>query len=191
MSAARRSRRQRLALLVLAGGAVALAAACASAPSRPPVTLAPQVDLARFMGDWYVIGHIPTWPEREAVDAVERYDLRPDGRIQTTFTYRNGALDAPLRTMRPVGTVVDRRSNAVWTMQFLWPFEADYRVMRLAPDYSHVVIGREKRDYVWIMARTPTLPDATWRELVDFVAAEGYDVTKMRRVPQQPGGRGG
>ena len=57
--------------------------------------------------------------------------------------------------MTPVGTVVDTRSNAIWTMRFIWPFEADYRIAYLSPDYSQVIIGREKRDYVWIMARTP------------------------------------
>jgi apolipoprotein D and lipocalin family protein len=31
------------------------------------------VDVPRFMGDWYVIAHIPSWPEREAYDAVESY----------------------------------------------------------------------------------------------------------------------
>ncbi|REN17054.1 hypothetical protein DSI35_02885, partial [Mycobacterium tuberculosis] len=43
----------------------------------PPVA---HVDVPRFMGDWYVIAHIPSRPEREAFDAVESYALRPDGR---------------------------------------------------------------------------------------------------------------
>ena len=38
---------------------------------------APQVDLPRFMGDWYVIASIPTRFERNIYNAIERYDLRP------------------------------------------------------------------------------------------------------------------
>lgn len=175
---------------VLASAVLTLLSACQSAPTRAPVALAPQVDLQRFMGDWYVIAAIPTWLEREAYDAVERYERRDDGRIQTTFTYRDGSFEAPLETMRPVGTVVDTRSNAVWTMQFLWPFEADYRIVHVDPAHREVIVGREKRDYVWIMARTPRIAEADYARLVAIVAAQGYDTTKLRRVPQKPGGRG-
>ena len=175
---------------VLASVVLLLLGACQSAPTRAPIALAPQVDLQRFMGDWYVIAAIPTWLEREAYDAVERYERRADGRIQTIFSYRDGSFDAPLKTMRPVGTVVDTRSNAVWTMQFLWPFEADYRIVHVDPAHREVIIGRDKRDYVWIMARTPQIAEADYQRLVALVAAQGYDATKLRRVPQKAGGRG-
>ena len=36
------------------------------------------VDLDRFMGDWYVIANIPTFLEKGAHNAVERYDLNDD-----------------------------------------------------------------------------------------------------------------
>lgn len=175
--------------LIALAAACTLLAACQSAPKAPPLAAAPRVDLDRYMGDWYVIASIPTWPERRAFDAVENYSKRADGRIATTFTYRDGDADAPVKTMNPVGTVVDRRSNAVWTMQFVWPFEADYRILHIDPAHREVVVGREKRDYVWIMARTPTLPDTDYRRLVRFVADQGYDTSKLRRVPQRPLGQ--
>ena len=46
-------------------------------------------------------------------------------------------------------------------------------------------IAREARDYVWIMARTPQLSEADYARLTDFVAAMGYDVSKLRKVPQR------
>jgi apolipoprotein D and lipocalin family protein len=52
-----------------------------------------KVDLPRFMGDWYVIAHIPTFPERKAWNAVESYRLDPDGSVATTFTFREGGFD--------------------------------------------------------------------------------------------------
>lgn len=178
-------RRKTLAAAGLLVGTCVLLAACQSAPQRPPLATVSQLDLDRYMGDWYVIAVIPTWPERDAYDAVERYERRPDGRIATTFTFRHGSHDAPLKTMHPVGTVVDRASNAVWTMQFLWPFEADYRIMHIDADYREVVVGREKRDYVWIMSRTPAMAPADLQRLTGFVAAQGYDVAKLRQVPQR------
>ena len=70
-------------------------------------------------------------------------------------------------------------------MQFVWPVKADYRIAWLSPDYGQTVIARVKRDYVWIMARTPQIPAADYARIVQFVAAQGYDVTRLRTVPQR------
>ena len=161
---------------------LAALAGCSSPPPMPPVN---KVDIKRFMGDWYVIAGIPTWPERQSYNAVESYALLPDGRIQTTFRYRHGGFDAKVKTMRPVGTVEPDTGNAIWGMQFIWPIEADYRIVYVSPDYQRTIIGREKRDNVWIMARTPQVPAADFQELRDRVAREGYDMTKLATVPQE------
>lgn len=158
-------------------------AACgdSSMPTIPPV---PAVDLSRFMGRWYVIANIPTRLERNAYDAVESYELRSDGRIQTTFRYRNGSFGAPLKTLRPIGTVRSGFNNAVWGMQFIWPFKAEYVVVYLSEDYSQTIIGRSARDYAWVMARTPTLSDADYSRNLERLRALGYDLSHLRRVPQ-------
>jgi apolipoprotein D and lipocalin family protein len=70
-------------------------------------------------------------------------------------------------------------------MQFVWPVKADYRIVYLTPDYGQTVIGREKRDYVWIMARTPQIEEADYQRMLQFVGAQGYDVARIRRVPQR------
>ena len=44
--------------------------ACRSTPS---IQRAENVDLNAFMGDWYVLAHIPTFIEDEAYNAVESY----------------------------------------------------------------------------------------------------------------------
>ena len=86
--------------------------------------------------------------------------------------------------MTPVGTVVAGTRNAVWGMQFIWPIDAEYVVVDLAPDYSRTIIGRSKRDYVWLMARTPHLPDAELQVAISRIKSLGYDVSRLRMVPQ-------
>jgi apolipoprotein D and lipocalin family protein len=176
--------------LVAALAAVAFAG-CTSVP-HPPVPVVEHVDLERFMGDWYVIASIPTWIERDAWNAVESYRLDPDGTIATTFTFRKGGFDGPEKRYTPRGYVVDRTSNAVWGMQFVWPIKADYRIAYLSSDYGQTVIAREERDYVWIMARTPQLSESEYERLKGFVASMGYDVSQLRKVPQDwPANAGG
>ena len=159
-----------------------LAAACAT---RAPMPTVPSVDLNRFMGDWYVIANIPTFLERDAYNAVESYALDDDGNIPTTFTFNKGAFDGPKKTYTPKGFVRDQQSKAEWGMQFIWPIKADYRIVYLNEDYTQVIIGRNARDYVWLMARTPTIDDADYERLVQEIAQLGYDVTKLQKVPQQ------
>ena len=162
-------------LLILAG----------CAPARPPITVVPKVDLPRFMGDWYVIANIPTFIEQGAHNAVESYRLNPDGTIATTFTFRQDSFTGPVKRHEPTGFVLDRNSNAIWGMRFVWPFKADYRIVYLDPGYTQTIIGREDRDYVWIMARTPSIPEADYQRLLELLKREGYEVGKINKVPQQ------
>ncbi|KRG70595.1 lipocalin family protein [Pseudoxanthomonas dokdonensis] len=162
-----------------------LASACSSHSTRP-LPRPPAVDVPRFMGDWYVIAHIPSWPEREAYDALESYRQRPDGRIQTTFSYRKGSFDAPLKTMHPIGRVEQQGNGALWSMQFVWPIQAEYVIAWVDADYSQTIVGRSKRDYVWYMARTPQVSDADYQQAVERIAALGYDIRQLRKVPQSP-----
>lgn len=154
--------------------------------ARPPIPTVASVDLERFMGDWYVIAAIPTFIETDAYNAVESYRLAPDGTVETTFRFNRGGYDGPLKIYRPRGFVTDRDSNAVWGMQFVWPVKAEYRIVHLAGDYSQTIIGRSRRDYAWIMARTPSIPEEDYARHVAFLRAQGYDVSKLRRVPHRP-----
>ncbi len=168
--------RHRLALLL---AATLLLAGCQSEPTMPTVD---HVDLKRYMGDWYVIAHIPTFIERNAYNAIERYSLNDDGSIDTVFTFREGGFDGEQKRYNPTG-FVRSEDNAEWGMRFVWPIQAEFLVVWLDEDYTQTVIGRSKRDYVWIMAREPQLPEADYDRIVEFLAEQGYDVDAIRKVP--------
>jgi apolipoprotein D and lipocalin family protein len=147
---------------------------------------APQVDIPRYMGDWYVIASIPTALEKNAYNAIESYALDDDGSIQTTFTYRKGGFDGEPKKITARGFVKDDPSKSVWGMRFIWPIQSDYRIAWIAEDYSQVVVAREKLDYVWIMARTPSVDPADLTKLKSFAQSLGYDAAKIQDVPQKP-----
>ena len=160
-----------------------LLGACAS--RGPEMETVDYVDLDRFMGDWYVIANIPTFIEKGAHNAVESYRLDDDGTVATTFTFRKGGFDGDEKVYRPRGFIVDEQSNALWAMQFVWPFKGDYRIIYLDEDYSTTVIGRQKRDYVWLMTREPNPPAADYERAVEAIRDAGYDMSELQRVPQQ------
>jgi apolipoprotein D and lipocalin family protein len=158
---------------------------CQSAPEMKPIPPMPRVDLQRFMGDWYVIASIPTLIEKEAYNAVESYSLNEDGTIATTFTFNKGAFDGPAKRYEPKGFVKDRTQSGVWGMQFIWPIKAQYLIAHVDEAYQETIVARDKRDYVWIMARKPDLAPASRDRLVSRVRELGYDTTLLRFVPHR------
>ena len=175
---------------ILAFGLVSLSlvtiAGCGVSPQKVTVPVVEKVDLPRFMGPWYVIGVIPTFIEKDIYNAIETYELAPDGTIKTTFTFNQGAFDGEAKVMNPKGFVIPGTNNAIWGMQFIWPIKAEYVISHVDADYTETIIARSARDYVWIMARTPTIDDQRYAALVKKVADMGYDLSKLVKVPQTP-----
>jgi apolipoprotein D and lipocalin family protein len=166
----------------LPAAAFALLSACATPRPLPTVE---RLDLERFMGDWYVIAHVPASLEKSAYNAIESYRLDADGTIATTFTFREGAFDGPEKRYTPRGFVRDRKTNATWGMRFVWPLKSEFLVVHLDEARGTTIVARTKRDYAWIMARRPEVPAEEYDALVRKLADAGYDLSKLRRVPQR------
>lgn len=156
--------------------------ACQTTPTAP-IEVADPFDLDRFMGQWYVIANIPTFPEKGAHNATETYRRAGPNEIATTFTFRKDAPDGDLKTLTPTGFVSDE-NPAIWGMRFLWPFKADFRVLYVDPNYQTTIVGRQKRDYLWIMARSPELDAKTYEHLLGIARERGYSLDKLQKVPQ-------
>lgn len=171
--------------LLLALAVLSLAACASMSAPQQPAPIMPSIELPRFMGSWYVIAAIPLVPERKAFNAIETYTLQPDGSIKTEFRMRKGSFGAPVKTYHPTGYVVDGNGGALWGMQFIWPFKGQYKIAFVEPDYSATIVARDKRDYVWLMARTPQISEAAYARYEKMIADMGYDVAKIRKVPQQ------
>lgn len=162
--------------------------ACQALP-EDPVKVASPFDLDRFMGDWYVIANIPTLPERGAHNAMESYQRVGPNKVATTFTFRKNSFEGEFKRMTPTG-FVNPENAAIWGMRFIWPFKADYRVMYVDEGYQYTIIGRQKRDYLWIMAREPKISEARLDKLKAIAVEQGYDLEDLNLVPQQwPEGR--
>lgn len=153
--------------------------------TMPPIQTVENLDLERFMGSWYVVASIPTFFEKDVYNGIESYRLNDDGSVETTFSFNKGGFDGPLKTYHPRGFVRDKASNAVWDMQFVWPFKAEYRIVYLSDAYTQTVIGRTKRDYVWIMARDPSIPSDDYNRILQFLKSQGYDIAKIKKVPHK------
>ena len=152
--------------------------------SREPMQIPSYVDIEKFMGDWHVLANIPTFPERGAINPVETYSMNENGTINTRFSFIHPKTGAR-KELRATGFVLPNTNNAIWGMQFLWPLKADYRVVYLDPYYETTIVGREKRDYLWIMARDANLPAETLNYLIDKAVQMGYDRSLIQLPPRR------
>ncbi len=174
----------RRALLVLP-----LLAACAHAPSGPPLRTVDRVDLGRYVGKWYEIATIPMSFQKGCVGVTATYTLRTDGDVDVVNTCRKETLDGPERQATAKAWSVDP-SNAKLVVRFFWPFTGDYWIIDLDPDYRWAVVGHPSREYLWVLSRTPQMPEATYEGILQRLRAQSYDVSRLVRTPQPAGAPG-
>jgi len=159
---------------------LSLLSGCAHHPELPT---AESVDLDRFMGLWYVQGYTPILVDKEAHNAVEHYRHAGDGKIETTYQFRKGGFDGELKTYTPKGQVVNTVSNSEWTMQFIWPFKAQYLIYYVAEDYSTTIIAHPNRKNAWIMNRSPEIDESVYDDMIQKLIDEGFDKSSILKVP--------
>jgi len=174
-------------LLVLGAAATVLVASCASQPPSPPLPTVSHVDLPRYMGNWYVIAHMPFWLENGKVGTFDQYHARPDGKIDNRFFFRKGSLDAPLEHWTGIATVTNTQTNSEWSVHYNWPpSTAPYLIIDLDKNYQWTVVGYPSRKLGWIMSKKPTMDERTYQMILQRVKAQGYDISKFEKVPQLP-----
>lgn len=164
---------------------ILLLGACETMKATEPLKTVSYVDIPKFMGPWFVIANIPTFVEKGATNAVESYTWNDkEERIDVDFHYHKDHPGGELKSYPQKAWIYDTKTNAEWRVQPWWPLKFAYLVIDLAPDYSYTVIGVPSRNYVWIMARSKTLPPETLDAIYKKLETMGYDVSKIQKIPQ-------
>lgn len=169
--------------------AALLLAACTAPAPAPDLATVAHVDLASYQGTWHEIARLPMWFQRGCVRSTASYTLEPDGtvRVVNRCTTAEGAE----KVAEGRAYVTDAATNARLEVEFdswfsrLFPGVArgDYWVIHLEPDYSVAVVGHPSREYLWILAREPVLPDDRYAALVAFAAGLGFPTDALVRAP--------
>lgn len=179
--------RPRISHLPLIGLLFALSALLAGCASQPisDADRRPTVDLARFMGSWHVIAHIPYFAERGHVASRQEYTLREDGRIAVRYVYQEG-FGQPVETLESRAKVKGGTGNREWAQRFYGVVPAKLRILEVAPDYSWALIDYPGRDMGWIYGREPVMDEALYQQLVMKMRDYGVNARQLVRVPQLP-----
>lgn len=160
----------------------------AEARKAPLAAMDRQIDLARFMGKWYVILNIPTYFDRDTVNNIEEYSYNEATQtIHVDFTYSDKAMSKT--SLLKQQAKVENELKTQWSLSpkvgVYLPLKIPYLVVDCAEDYSTTIIGVPDRSYVWIMTRTANPDETVVEALTKKAQALGYDAGKLVRVPQK------
>ncbi len=87
----------------------------------PPLQTVQQVDLKRYLGQWYEIARYPNWFQKGCLESSASYALRDDGDIEVLNRCKDSE-DGRQRQAKGHAWVVDNASNAKLKVSFFWPF---------------------------------------------------------------------
>lgn len=161
-------------------GCFASALLLASCSTVPPPRTAATVDLSRYAGDWYEIEAFPNWFQRGCTGTKASYTPLPGGKIRVVNTCRRGGKDVSIEGS---ARVVAGSNNSKLKVRFFWPFEGDYWILDVDPSYRWAAVGHPGRKYLWILSRTKQLDPDLLARIRSRLAAQGYDITRLRPTP--------
>lgn len=139
-------------------------------------------DAARYLGTWYEIARLDHRFERGLDDVSATYAPNPDGSIAVV---NRGLERGQCRWKEARGRAVflGARDRASLAVTFFWPFAGGYHVFALDErDYGWALVSGPSRDYLWILARSPEVPEAVRIDLVARARALGFPVDQLIAV---------
>lgn len=141
------------------------------------------VDLERFMGKWFVIALVPNMIEKDATNSSDTYVLNKDGTIDITY---NAIKDGKQRQIKQKGTVVNKTSNAEWTIQMRKPFvpfmKFPFKIVYVDKNYEFMAVGYPKNSMGWIMGRSTKVSDEDYKKIMSALVELGYTEEQFELV---------
>jgi len=150
----------------------------------------PSIDVARYLGTWYEIAKFPNWFQRKCLSGTNaNYQLKEDGNVKVTNRCKveGGEMAQAIGTARQIGGAtspkLEVRFAPDWLaiLPFVW---GDYWVIDLDPQYQLAAVSDPRREYLWILSRTPKVNQKSYDDLLQRLIAQQFDLTQLSLTPQ-------
>ncbi|SCG58482.1 lipocalin family protein [Micromonospora humi] len=196
---ARRAAKALVAALTAATvlGAAAPARAASTSVDTGPLRPVADVDVDRYVGDWYQVAAIPQWFEIQCFKNVKaRYDVQPDGTIGVRNTCRT--IVGTTSTVTGRARSENPPADSALTVSFVklggrWIYLGgpNYVVIGLDPDYRWAVVGDPDRSSGFVLSREPALDAQQLADVRATLTDNGYDLCDFRTTRQDGGAKAG
>ena len=173
------SKRRLLNIVTLFSVAVLLGS-CTGIPTG--ITPVKPFELSRYLGTWYEIARLDHSFERGLSHIQANYALNTDG----TLRVLNSGIDTATKEPRQAeGKAKFARDldEGYLKVSFYGPFYGSYIVFEL-DDYQHALVTSYNKDYLWLLARTPTISQELTETLISKAKALGFNTDELIFVDQ-------
>ena len=179
-----------IAISLLWSGAHAQSTANIASPATSPLATIVSLDVPRYMGTWYEIAKYPNRFQGQCMaDVSAEYRLQTNGSVQVTNRCRteSSQMDDAVGEARQVGPAsspkLQVRFAPAWLswLPMVW---GNYWVIDLDAEYQLVAVSEPNREYLWVLARTPTVTAAAYEALLGRLKAQGFDLGRLERTKQ-------
>lgn len=155
-----------------------------------PLATIHALDVSRYLGRWYEIAKYPNRFQRKCVgETTADYSLKPDGSLQVFNRCRtkDGQFDEAVGVARQVGDrsspKLEVRFAPAW-LSFIPAVWGDYWVIDLDTDYQLAAVSEPKREYLWILSRSPKVSPDVYAALLQRLRSQGFDTQKLEMTSQ-------
>lgn len=137
----------------------------------------------KYLGTWYEIARFDTSFERGLGQVTATYSLRADGGIKVVNRGYSGE-KAEWKEATGKAYFVEDKATGFLKVSFFGPFYSSYIVVDLDENYQYALVAGEDKSYLWILARTPKIPDDVRANLLAKATSLGYDINRLVYVDQ-------
>jgi len=140
---------------------------------KADITPISDFDISHYLGRWYEVGRFDHRFERGLCKVTADYTQNADGTIKVVNTGFDSWLD---KQKQIAGKAKLTITPGLLRVSFFWFFYSDYRVLALGDNYEWALVGGGRSlNYLWILSRTPELPDSTVATITAEAKRRGYD----------------
>lgn len=135
-------------------------------------------DVNRYTGSWYEIARYDFFWEKNMSDVMTIYSFNPDGTIHVV----NSGYDTKESSYKEsVGKAkfVSCSDKGALKVSFFGPFYSAYNIVELDPDYQYALVAGKNRKLLWILSRTPTIPEDVKEKYLKTAMDMGYDLEDL------------
>jgi apolipoprotein D and lipocalin family protein len=161
----------------------AILSGCTGIPSG--IRVVESFDVQRYQGTWYEIARLDHRFERGLTHVSATYEPKDDGGVKVEnrgYDTKNGRWKHIRGRAYPLGAKGEGRLK----VSFFGPFYGTYNIIALDHEgYSYAMVCGPSRDYLWILAREPSLPSGVAASLVSKAREFGFLTDNLIFVPQQ------
>jgi lipocalin len=141
-----------------------------------------ELDVERYMGTWYELAHFNHRFEKGLVGVTATYTLHDNGKIQVVNAGYKNTLDGKYSKANAKAKIPNTAEPGKLKVYFVPFFGADYYILDIDPDYQWVLVGSSSPNYLWILSRTPNLPETTYQMILGKAKSRGYATDALIRV---------